>query len=89
MVLGKQEKWDEAIAHYQAALRLRPVHVNAQINLGNALLGKKQYAEAEVCYRRALSLEPNSAKGRYNLGIAWPNRGDTRRRKPPTGRRCG
>ncbi|MCK5734792.1 MAG: tetratricopeptide repeat protein, partial [Candidatus Latescibacteria bacterium] len=33
VVLVKQEKFDEAIAHFREALRIDPEHVNARNNL--------------------------------------------------------
>jgi tetratricopeptide (TPR) repeat protein len=35
---------------------------------GNSLFRAKKYADAEVCYRKALEHDPNNARIRYNLG---------------------
>lgn len=35
---------------------------------GNALFRAKKYADAEICYRKALDHNPNNARIKYNLG---------------------
>jgi tetratricopeptide (TPR) repeat protein len=49
----------DAIAEYQAALRINPDFVQAHINLGNALLHTGQTAGAIVEYEAAVRLQPN------------------------------
>jgi tetratricopeptide (TPR) repeat protein len=61
----------EAIAAYEAALRIRPTFVEAQTNLGNALLNwPGRLPEAIAAYGAALQLKPDSAEAHYNLGYA-------------------
>jgi tetratricopeptide (TPR) repeat protein len=60
---------EEAIAHYQAALRLYPEHWKAETNLGNTLMklpGRE--AEAEAHYLAALRIKPDLAEPHYDLG---------------------
>ncbi len=61
----------DAIAQFQAALRVRPDYANAHISLANALArdpGKMPDAIAQ--YEAALRIDPNTAMAHYNLGTA-------------------
>ncbi|HZP59479.1 MAG TPA: tetratricopeptide repeat protein, partial [Opitutaceae bacterium] len=61
---------DEAIAHYQAALKLRPDYPDAHFNLANALAkNPQQRTEAIAQYEAALQANPNYADAHNNLGI--------------------
>jgi tetratricopeptide (TPR) repeat protein len=59
----------DAIAQYEAALRLKPDYVEAHNNLGDALLSAGRIPEAIAQYEAALSLKP-FAKTHNNLGEA-------------------
>jgi protein O-mannosyl-transferase len=61
----------EAIAEYEAALRINPHYANALCNLGIALEntpGRLPDAIAE--YEAALEIDPGNAEARFNLGTA-------------------
>jgi tetratricopeptide (TPR) repeat protein len=61
----------EAVAEYQAALRIDPNDARAHYDLGNAALhapGRLEEAIAE--YQAALRAEPDLAEAHYNLGVA-------------------
>jgi tetratricopeptide (TPR) repeat protein len=61
----------DAIAQFQAALRIRPNYADAHYNLGNALArmpGRLPDAVAE--YHAALGIEPGFAQAHVNLGSA-------------------
>jgi Flp pilus assembly protein TadD len=60
---------DEAIAHYQAALQIKPDYAEAHNNLGNALLQKGRVDEAITHYQAALQIKPDYAEAQNNL--AW------------------
>jgi tetratricopeptide (TPR) repeat protein len=49
----------DAIAEYQAALRINPDFVQAHLNLGNALLHTGRTADAIAEYETALRIQPN------------------------------
>lgn len=66
---------DEAAAHYQIAIRIRPTYVDALNNMGNAFRRQKKWAEAEHMYRRVLELEPSNAKARISLGAVLKEEG--------------
>jgi tetratricopeptide (TPR) repeat protein len=76
---------DDAIAHYQEALKIRSERAetsnnpgNALIynNLGNALLFKGLPEDAIPYYNRALAIRPDYGDGRYNLGCALLKKGE-------------
>jgi tetratricopeptide (TPR) repeat protein len=67
-------KTAEAVAQYQAALRLKPDYAEAHNNLGNVwseMPGRLDDAVAEL--REALRLKPDYAAAHNNLGIIWSN----------------
>ncbi len=66
---------DEAIAHFQKALQIKPDYAEAHNNLGNALLQKGSVNEAMVHYQKALQIQPDYADAHYNLGNALLQRG--------------
>jgi arylsulfatase A-like enzyme/Flp pilus assembly protein TadD len=59
---------DEAIAHYENAVRIRPDYVDAHNSLGLALVRAGRYGEAIVHYERALQINPNQAQVHNNFG---------------------
>jgi tetratricopeptide (TPR) repeat protein len=61
----------EAIAHYKAALSLKPDYIRAHNNLGVAYKDKGMITEAIAHYKTALSLKPDYAKAHNNLGVAY------------------
>ena len=60
---------DEAIAHYQKVLELRPENVDARANLGSLFLAKGRIRDAIAQYRRALRIAPDNIAAQSNL--AW------------------
>jgi tetratricopeptide (TPR) repeat protein len=81
----REGRADDAIAHYQEALKIRSERAetsnnpgNALIynNLGNALLSKGLPEEAIPYYNRALAIRPDYGDGHYNLGCALLKQGE-------------
>jgi tetratricopeptide (TPR) repeat protein len=68
--LMAQNRLDEAVAAFQAALRLQPQLAEAHCNLGDALQNQGRYHEAENCYRKAIGLRPDLIGAHINLGLA-------------------
>ena len=66
--LLKKGRVDEAIAHFQKVLQLKPAGVEAHNNLGNALLQAGRVDEAITELQTALQLNPDSAEAHNNLG---------------------
>jgi tetratricopeptide (TPR) repeat protein len=74
--LDKPGRLDEAIGHFQTALRLKPNFPLTLNNLGGALLkipGRETEALADL--QKAVSLEPDFADAHNNLGSAWARLG--------------
>ncbi|MEP6904619.1 MAG: tetratricopeptide repeat protein [Gemmatimonadales bacterium] len=62
-----QHRYDEAIAHHQRALQLRPDYAPAYNNLGAAQRAAGRVDEAVASYRKALELKPDFASASFNL----------------------
>jgi tetratricopeptide (TPR) repeat protein len=71
LLLTKQEKYDEAVAHYQAALKTNPESASAQSDWGMALTKQGRWQESIAHYEEALRLDPNLAEAHNNLGIDY------------------
>ena len=56
----QQNRFDEAIAAFEAVLRKDPGHVKAQDNLGLCLEGQGKLDQAVAAYRRAIDLDQQS-----------------------------
>jgi tetratricopeptide (TPR) repeat protein len=68
---------DEAVAHYERALRIQPEYAPALNNLGTALMAKGDIEGAIAAFRESLRLQPTSIQARdllaaaqYDLGTA-------------------
>jgi tetratricopeptide (TPR) repeat protein len=68
--LFQKGKVDEAIAHYQQALQIRPDSAEGHNNLGNALFQKGKVDEAIAHFEQALQTKPGFAEAHYNLATA-------------------
>jgi tetratricopeptide (TPR) repeat protein len=68
--LRDQRRWDEAIACCKKALAIDPHHVDAHVNLGNALRDTGKVEEAIASYNQALTLDSRHARTHCNLGLA-------------------
>jgi hypothetical protein len=66
---------DEAVAHYERALALRPDYAEAHNNLGTVLMAQGQVAQAAERHQRAIALKPGLATAHLNLGIALSAQG--------------
>jgi protein O-mannosyl-transferase len=67
---------DEAEGHLRRAIALRPDSPIPYFNLGNVLLVRKQYPDAELAFRRYGDLSPGSPRGLARLGLLAILRGD-------------
>ena len=61
---------EEAMTHFQTALRLQPRAAETHYNLGVCLARRGRTAEAITSYQAALALEPRNAEAHNNLGNA-------------------
>ncbi len=78
----KQDRLDEAITHFQAALAIKPKYTDANNGLGFALLQKGNVEAAMACFQRALEVRPDFAAAHNNLGMALLQTGRTRKAIP-------
>jgi protein O-mannosyl-transferase len=69
--LLKKGQIDEAIYHYQEAIRLRPNDSKTYNNLGEAFSLNGEVAAAIVQYQKAIQLQPRFAVAHSNLAAAW------------------
>jgi tetratricopeptide (TPR) repeat protein len=75
LTVAQEGRLPEAIAHYEAALRLHPDYSEAQLNLGNALLQAGRYAEAVGHYDWVVRQHPGHADTYAYLGLAQARMG--------------
>lgn len=67
-----QQLFNEAIAAYREAVRLRPRYGLAYTGLGDAyFVDLKQYRQSIPAYEQSISISPNNARVRYNLGYCY------------------
>ena len=64
-------KIEEAINHYNKAIRLKPYYADAYYNRGNAYTKLGQYQRAIEDYNEAISLKPDYANAYSNRGITY------------------
>jgi tetratricopeptide (TPR) repeat protein len=67
-LLSGQGRLDDAIGHYEAALRLAPTYPEIHYNLADALVKTGRGREAVGEYEAALRLTPDYAAAQANLG---------------------
>ena len=63
--------------YFRTVIRIKPDHVDAYINLGNALLLEGNIEEAIIHYQIALKIRPEFAPAHNNLGSALSVLGKT------------
>jgi tetratricopeptide (TPR) repeat protein len=68
--LEKSGKRDEAIGHYEQAVRINPDDAEACNNLGNIYFDGGNFSEAISYYEQALIIKPDYAEVHINLGNA-------------------
>ena len=73
--LDKKGQINEAIRHWQEAIRLHPEYALAHNNLGKALGGQGQTDEAIRQLQETIRLKPDHADAHCNLGVALSRKG--------------
>jgi tetratricopeptide (TPR) repeat protein len=66
---------DGAIAHYQAALEIKPDFAEAHYKLGVALVRRGRIDEAIAHFGKTLEIKPDFELAHYNLGVTLAGRG--------------
>jgi tetratricopeptide (TPR) repeat protein len=59
---------DEAVAHYQQAVRLKPEYFQANLELGDLLVDRGEIEASLEYYERAVQIKPRDANARLQLG---------------------
>lgn len=67
------ENW--AIQSYQQRIALDPLNPAAQVAIGTVYMKLKQYETAASYFTQAVSLKPDYALGRFDLGLAYKKMG--------------
>jgi protein O-mannosyl-transferase len=67
---------DEAIEHYESALRLRDGNVAAHFGLGRALAAKHRTDPAISHFQKALNIQPDYIGASNDLGVAFASKGE-------------
>ena len=70
LILFQAGRLDEALKHYEQAVRLKPGYADGQGNFGCALFRAGRITEALEHLETALRIKPDSAEAHYNLGNA-------------------
>lgn len=68
--LFKQQKFYDAIHHYEQTLRLRPNHFDTLNNLAAAYYRIGKIDPAVISWKKALKVNPNHPDVYYNMGVA-------------------
>ena len=68
-VLYDEGRHDQAIAAYREIKARAPALSLVNVQIGNSLLAKKSYAEAEASFQDALKSDPADANGLFAMGI--------------------
>ena len=66
---------DDAITHFQEAIRIAPIYTQAHYNLGVAYDKKDRLDDAIAQYQAAISLDPKYAEACYNMGLDFCQKG--------------
>lgn len=79
--LYREKRYDEAVAQFTEALKLRPDFAQAANNLGFVYYRQQRYAEAARWLENTLKIDPSRAVAYLNLGDAYLHGGDKAKAK--------
>ena len=74
-ILASQGKFDEAIEHYRAAVRLDGSAVQLRLSLALLLIKRGRLDEAAEDYRQLIRMNPTLAEAHNNLGLILASKG--------------
>lgn len=77
LALMARDRDDEALAHFQEAVRLQPRYADAFLNIGVIRARQDRLDEAAASFGRALALEPANREALLNLSLALTKQGRT------------
>jgi tetratricopeptide (TPR) repeat protein len=75
----KNQQYDEALAEFDAVLRVNPNIAQAHLAIGNTQYKRGQLERAMECYQRALSIDQQLAPAMFMTGTINMEMGDTDR----------
>lgn len=67
-------KYPEAIAEYQAAIRIEPGYVKAHVYLGDCYYALDRWDECMACYKKAIAIDPKDRQAHRFLGNVYEQR---------------
>ena len=73
--LARKGQPDEAMAHFEQAIKLQPDYAEAYYNRGNVLYAKGRIDEAITDFEKTLQIQPNDADAHTGLGNALLRKG--------------
>ena len=73
--LARKGRSDEAMVHYEEAIRLQPNYADAYYNRGSVLFAKGRTDEAIADWEKTLQIQPNDADAHTGLGNALLRKG--------------
>src|SRR5437773_6437163 len=76
---GKAGDYEQAIADFDAALRINPNHVRAYVNRGNANFARRDYDRAIADFGQAIRLEPKVVAHVMSRATVYEAKGDLAR----------
>jgi len=74
-ILAERQEYDQARAHLEASLDVRPENAQAHSNLGRLLSLQGKFAEADAQFQQALQLKPRDADIRKAYASALAEQG--------------
>lgn len=75
VVFAEQGDIEKAIHHFNAALQIKPDHIDAHFNLGKVLAQQQKVSEAAEHYTKVLSLNPEHADAYNSLALLLAQHG--------------
>lgn len=73
---AEAERHTDAIAEYEAAIRLAPMQVGLHEELGSEYRAVNKIPEAEAAFQDELKIDPHNVLARYKLGAIEVEKGD-------------
>lgn len=77
IALLDQFQYAEAVKAFTETVRLRPLYADVYTNIGLTEIAWEKYESARLAIRRALVLDPNSARAHYYDGLLQRRAGNT------------
>src|SRR5262249_33977689 len=78
LLRAERKSYDQAIADFTEALKLKPEHVRCLNSRATALAEEKEYDKALADLKRAMELDPAGDEPWYNRGKIFQDRGSYR-----------